>query len=110
MSLAKSKSCLLALLLCVPLSALAMTTTTTRPLNVRGGPDRAYEVVAVLPARTSVRVNGCISNWRWCRIDSRRHRGWVDSRYLQHSVRGRVPVINDRRWSPSGPGHSRPAG
>ncbi|MDM0077084.1 SH3 domain-containing protein [Variovorax sp. J2P1-59] len=105
MPLSKSKSCLLAVLLSVPLSALALSTSTTRALNVRGGPDRSFEVVAVLPARTSVRVNGCISNWRWCRIDSRRHRGWVDSRYLQHSVRGRVPIINDRRWS-----HSRPAG
>jgi uncharacterized protein YraI len=110
MSLAKSKSCLLALLLCVPLSALALNTTTTRALNVRGGPDRSFEVVAVLPARTSVRVNGCISTWRWCRIDSRRHRGWVDSRYLQHPVRGRVPIINDRGWPSSRPGQSRPAG
>ena len=93
----------LALLLVLPLSAFALSTSTTRALNMRTGPDRFFEVMTVLPARTSVRVTGCISNWRWCEVVTRRHRGWVDSHYLQHSVRGRVPVINDRR-------SQRPAG
>ena len=100
---ARAKGLALAVLLALPLSAFALNTSTTRALNMRTGPDRFFEVMTVLPARTSVRVTGCISNWRWCEVVTRRHRGWVDSHYLQHSVRGRVPIIRHR-------GSSRPAG
>lgn len=93
---ARARRLVLAALLLMPLSALALSTSTTRALNMRTGPDRFFEVMTVLPARTPVRVTGCISNWRWCEVVSRRHRGWVDSHYLQHSVRGRVPIVNHR--------------
>lgn len=89
--------------LIVPLAASAFTASTTRSLNVRGGPGMHFEVQTVLPPRTSVRVRHCNSGWRWCQVDSRRARGWVDSRFLEPSVRGRVPVVHNPsprdKWS-----------
>ena len=97
----------LATLLCLPLPALALSTSTTRAVNLRTGPDRFFEVMTVLPAHTSVRVTGCIASWRWCQVVTRRHRGWVDSRYLQDPVRGRVPVVDDRGSSRPPPARQR---
>jgi uncharacterized protein YraI len=113
MPLVNAKRRLFVVLLCMlPISALALSTTNTRSLNVRSGPGRSFRVVTVLPPRTSVWVRGCTSGWQWCDVDAQRQRtrGWVDSRYLQHSVRGRVPIVNQRGpWGP--PGHGgRPAG
>lgn len=83
---------LLLVALCAP--AWAQTSNVTRqPANVRSGPDMRFPVVNRLPARTSVRVFGCTSGWRWCDISSGRTRGWVDSRDLSHSVR-RAPIVN----------------
>ncbi|MBO9648377.1 MAG: SH3 domain-containing protein [Variovorax sp.] len=93
--------------LLLPLSSMAFTTATTRALNVRAGPGTSFRVVTVLPARAQVRVNSCMRGWRWCDITARRNRGWVDSRYLQHSVRGRVPIVNDR-GRPPGPSQPTP--
>ena len=113
MTLMQSKSCLVALSMALPLCASALSTTTTRSLNMRGGPSTDFEVVAVLPCSTSVRVNGCHSSWRWCTVVSRRHRGWVDARFLRDPVRGRVPIVNERgNPRPSRPTdwHQRPVG
>lgn len=103
----QAKRFVLAALLLLPLSALALSTSTTRAVNMRTGPDRFFEVMTVLPARTSVRVTGCIASWRWCQVVTRRYRGWVDSRYLQDPVRGRVPVVDDRGSSRPPPARQR---
>jgi len=82
-----------ALLLATAVPALAQTSNLTRQaVNVRSGPDVRFPVVTWLPPRTSVRVFGCTSGFRWCDVSSGRTRGWVDSRYLAHSVR-RAPII-----------------
>jgi uncharacterized protein YraI len=89
-----SLGALTALLLLLPLAALAQSANTTRQaVNVRAGPDRAFPVVNWLPARTSVRVFGCTSGRRWCDISAGRTRGWVDARYLSNSVR-HAPIVN----------------
>jgi len=80
-------------LLALPLAAPAFTASNTRPLNVREGPGTQFLVLRVLPARTAVSVRGCINGWQWCEIEARRTRGWVDSRFLQPSVRGQVPIV-----------------
>lgn len=91
-------SLLIASSLVLPLSALAFNTSTTRSLNVRSGPGTSFRVVTVLAPRTSVWVNQCTNGWLWCEISVRRGgRGWVDARFLSPSVRGRVPIVNDRR-------------
>jgi uncharacterized protein YraI len=88
-------SLLLVLPALLPLSAAAFTASTTTDLNVRTGPDAHYEVQAVLPARTSVTVLHCNEGFTWCEVNTRRFRGWVNSRYLAPSVQGQVPVVND---------------
>jgi len=109
MPLVNAKSLLTALLLSLllPASALAMSNATTRSVNLRAGPDRSFRVVRVLSPRTQVWVNHCTSGWRWCNVRARNDRGWLDARYLQHSVRNRVPINNPR--GPRGPGRG-PAG
>ena len=102
-----ARTLIVAASLLLPLSAMAFTTATTRPLNLRAGPGTSFRVVTVLPARTQLRVDRCMPGWRWCDVTARRHRGWVDSRYLQHSVRGRVPIVNDHR-RPPGPSQPTP--
>lgn len=98
--------CVFALLLCVPLSALAFSTATTRAVNMRAGPDRSFEVVAVLPAHTALRVTGCIRGWRWCNVVTSRYSGWVDSIYFRHPVQGRARIVND----PGAPSWNAPSG
>jgi uncharacterized protein YraI len=97
-------SLLLVLSVPLPLSAADVTASTTTELNVRTGPGIHFEVQAVLPARASVRVLHCDEGWQWCEVDMRRLRGWVNSKYLDPSVEGRVPVVSD----PTGRQRSRP--
>ncbi|WP_353506639.1 SH3 domain-containing protein [Variovorax flavidus] len=108
-------SLLLALSLMLALPAMAFNSSTTRSLNVRSGPGSSFRVVTVLPPRTSVWVDRCTNGWRWCEVSGRRGgRGWVDARFLSPSVRGRVPIVNDRRRPgpppQPGPWPQRPVG
>ncbi len=84
---------LLALVLTLPLQALAQTTFTNSNVNIRAGPDRAFPLVGWIPARSAVRVHGCTSGWRWCDVAAGRNRGWVHSRYLSTISRSRTPVV-----------------
>ena len=91
----------------LPAMACAFTSSTTRSLNVRGGPSPHFEVQTVLPPSTTVTVRRCTPGWRWCEISSRRARGWVDSTFLRPSPRGRVPVSTPSQGRDR---HGRPAG
>ncbi|MBO9513874.1 MAG: SH3 domain-containing protein [Variovorax sp.] len=108
MSRAFIPSLFVAASLALPLSAMAFNTSTTRALNVRSGPGTSFRVVTVLQPRTQVWVDRCTSGWAWCEVSVRRGgRGWVDARFLHPSVRGRVPIVNDRR-RPGGPPNHGP--
>jgi uncharacterized protein YraI len=84
---------LLALLLLLPIHALAQTAVTLRAVNVRAGPDQVFPLVTSLQPRTSVHVVGCTDGWLWCDIISGRTRGWVQSRDLTNLFRDRTPII-----------------
>ena len=73
---------ILALLLFPPLSAFASSGRTLAQVNMRAGPGRSFHVITVLPARTSIGIRQCTRDRRWCNVSARRHRGWVDARYL----------------------------
>lgn len=64
----------------VPPSAEAAVTYTTRHLNLRFGPGVDYRRVTTIPPGQIVNVHGCPSNW--CAVSWRRHRGYVNARYL----------------------------
>jgi uncharacterized protein YraI len=80
----------LALLFSPSLSAFAFSARTVTHVNMRAGPGRSFHVITVLRPRTSVSIRQCTRSRGWCNVSARRHRGWVDSRYLSPSPRGRA--------------------
>lgn len=84
-----------ALLLAAVGIASAQNAYTSRPMNVRAGPDREYPLVAQLPPGAPVNVNGCISDWSWCDVSFDGNRGWVYSGGLSYVYQGeRVPFYS----------------
>lgn len=75
------------LLAAVPASA-APGYATTR-LEVRAGPDFDYPTVGVARAGSRIEINGCLPDWRWCDVTTRRDRGWVRGEDIQAEYRGR---------------------
>lgn len=57
---------------------------TSKTVNLRAGPDRAYPVVAVLPPSTQVVVQGCLFDYRWCDVAWGYERGWVYAGNLRY--------------------------
>ena len=50
-------------------TALAETSATaTTKLNMRAGPSPMHEVISVMPAGTSVVVDGCLNSSNWCHL------------------------------------------
>ena len=82
----------LAIASCIP-PAAAQTATTTSAVNVRSGPDSIFPTVTWLMGGTSVTVEGCTANWRWCDVIAGRNRGWVDTRYLSYPLNGSAITI-----------------
>jgi uncharacterized protein YraI len=86
--------CVVALFLLAPIPALAQQLAhTTRPVNMRAGPDPAFPLVTWFPARTTVSVAGCTVDQRWCDVVAGRSRGWVYSGYLSITDRDRVATV-----------------
>ena len=71
----------------------AQTATTTSAVNVRSAPDSIFPTVTWLLGGTSVTVQGCTANWRWCDVIAGRNRGWVYTRYLSVPSNGSAVTI-----------------
>lgn len=85
---------ILVVLLALPLPALAQFDHTRDAVNVRAGPDRAFPLVAWLPANTRLKIVGCTEDRQWCDIVHGRRRGFVHARYLTPQFTNRTaPVI-----------------
>lgn len=82
----------LAVLSCIPVAA-AQTATVTSSVNVRAGPDNMFPTVTWLLGGTTVTVQGCTANWRWCDVIAGRDRGWVYTRFLSHPFNGSAVTI-----------------
>lgn len=84
-----------ALLLCVSGIASAQNAFTSRPMNVRAGPNREYPMVAQLGPGTPVQVYGCLSDWSWCDASDGQIRGWIYAGGLSFNYQGtRVPLYS----------------
>jgi len=90
-SILRAAAAVIALLLAS--ASLAQEAFTTKPVNVRAGPDRGYPLVVWLPAGTAVYVNGCLGDYRWCDVTAGPDRGWVFARNLQYSYQGQPVTI-----------------
>lgn len=73
--------------------ALAQEAVTVKDVNVRAGPDRGYPLVAWVSGGTSVYVNGCLDDFRWCDVTAGANRGWVYARNLQYIYQGQPMTI-----------------
>jgi len=68
--------------------ANAQNAVTSRPANVRAGPDRSYPLVAHLDAGAPVMVNGCLDDWSWCDVSFGEDRGWVYAPAISYTYEG----------------------
>ena len=83
------------LLIGVSTAAVAQNAFTSRPLNVRAGPDRAYPLVARVGPGTPVNVNGCLNDWSWCDVSFDGNRGWAYAPALNYVYQGQqVPLYS----------------
>lgn len=63
------------------------------------GPSHGFNVVANIPGRNSVVLNGCLSDYAWCEVSYRNTRGWVDADDLRY-MRNNQPytIYSSRNW------------
>lgn len=73
----------------VSAAASAQEAYTSRPANIRAGPEQDYPLVATLAPGTPVNIVGCIDGYRWCDVIAYDIRGWVSARSLQFTYDGR---------------------
>ncbi len=77
-------------------TAAAQQAYTTRQVNLRAGPDRAYPQVAYIGAGQSVYVNGCINDYRWCDITAGSNRGWAYAKFIEYPYQDRrLPIYGN---------------
>ena len=75
--------------------ASAQDAYTSRPVNVRAGPDREYPLVARLDAGAPLDVHGCLEDWSWCDVSFEDSRGWVYAGGVSFVYQGgRVPLYS----------------
>jgi len=70
-----------------------VSAVTTQAVNLRAGPDRAFPLVAWLPAGAPVNVVGCTDAWRWCDVVWGFNRGWIFARFLSTPLQNQPTVI-----------------
>ena len=73
--------------------ATAQEAVTVKDVNLRAGPDRGYPLVSWIPGGTSVYVNGCLNDYRWCDVTAGYDRGWVYAQNLQYIYQGQPMTI-----------------
>lgn len=75
--------------------ASAQDAYTSRPMNVRAGPNREYPLVAQLDAGAPLDVHGCLSDWSWCDVSFDDSRGWIYAGGVSFVYQGgRVPLYS----------------
>lgn len=75
--------------------ASAQDAYTSRPMNVRAGPNREYPLVAQLDAGAPLDVHGCLDDWSWCDVSFEDSRGWIYAGGISFVYQGaRVPLYS----------------
>lgn len=69
--------------------ASAIPGYATPRLEIKAGPDDDYPTVATVRYDSPLEINGCLRNWSWCDVTTRRGRGWVQGRDIQAQRDGR---------------------
>ena len=58
-------------------------------LELKAGPARRYKTVGYAPPDSRLEINGCLPDWTWCDVTTRRSRGWVNARDIEAEDAGR---------------------
>jgi uncharacterized protein YraI len=75
--------------------ASAQNAYTSRPMNLRAGPNRDYPLVAQLDQGAPLDVHGCLNDWSWCDVSSDDTRGWMYAGGVSFVYEGgRVPIYS----------------
>lgn len=75
--------------------ASAQDAYTSRPMNLRAGPNRDYPLVAQLDEGAPLEVHGCLSDWSWCDVSFEDTRGWIYAGGVSFVYQGeRVPLYS----------------
>jgi uncharacterized protein YraI len=75
--------------------ASAQNAFTSRPMNVRAGPNRDYPLVAQLDQGAPLDVQGCLNDWSWCDVSFDGNRGWIYAGGISFVYQGeRVPLYS----------------
>lgn len=69
--------------------ASAIPGYATPRLEIKAGPDDRYPTVATVRYDAPLEINGCLRNWTWCDVTTRRGRGWVQGRDVTAQRDGR---------------------
>lgn len=62
-----------------------MSAVTGSSVNMRQGPDTSYEVIRLVPAGATVRVNTCLEGVSWCDVTYGADTGWVSGNFLTYT-------------------------
>jgi len=92
------RTCLVASLGALLLAAFgvagAQNAFTSRPMNVRAGPNRDYPLVAQLDQGAPLDVHGCLNDWSWCDVSFDDTRGWIYAGGVSFAYQGgQVPLF-----------------
>lgn len=75
--------------------ASAQNAYTSKPMNVRAGPNRDYPLVAQVDAGAPLDVHGCLDGWSWCDVSFDGNRGWMYGGGISFDYNGgRVPLYS----------------
>ncbi len=93
------RTCLVASLGALLLAAFgvagAQNAFTSRPMNVRAGPNRDYPLVAQLDQGAPLDVHGCLNDWSWCDVSFENTRGWIYAGGVSFVYQGgQVPLFS----------------
>jgi uncharacterized protein YraI len=64
-------------------------------MNLRAGPGANYPIVAKIPARAKLDVEGCLQDWSWCNVFWRGKYGWTSGRHVELSYQNRRVPLRD---------------
>lgn len=80
-----------------PAAHASTQATAVTDLNLRAGPAPNHQVLTVIPNDGTVRVDGCIAQTSWCKVNYGGTEGWAYGEYLTAALDGQPAVIIDNR-------------
>jgi uncharacterized protein YraI len=65
------------------------------PVDLRSGPDESFPIVASIPSKEHMELEGCLQNWTWCDISWNGQRGWVSGHAIEAIYQNKTSYVAD---------------